>query len=128
MENQEKVLSPTQGATPACGAGAGADTQPHEELRAVFEKFAEKYVCWLNEDRDINKLHDLEDQLVNELEKVFGKFDMEAFTNCLPDSPFLPDVDFIVIVKGRKYRVTLYLVYNNTFRYALNDISVEMIE
>jgi hypothetical protein len=27
----DKIQSPTQGATPACGAGAGADTQPHEK-------------------------------------------------------------------------------------------------
>jgi len=37
----EKIQSPEMGATPACGAGAGADTQPHEEerLKQLIKEF-----------------------------------------------------------------------------------------
>ena len=60
MENQEKVLSPTQGATPACGAGAGADTQP----QSIVHEFSEynratgrtEYGQWGVEYRSANEI------------------------------------------------------------------------
>jgi len=43
MEKTENVLSPEMGATPACGAGAGAGSLPHvvkqlEEIEEIIEQ------------------------------------------------------------------------------------------